>query len=239
MTCTARAAAAELWSVYGLGVWRVPTRRPLRRHALPGAVWSTAEARGAAVVARAAGLRAAGRPVLIGTRSVAASEELSRRLEAAGLAHRVLNARQDEAEAETAALAGEARRITVATNMAGRGTDIRLGAGVAERGGLHVIATEYHEAGRIDQQLFGRCGRQGDPGSYEVIASLEDELLTRYGGWWQLPARWAAGRAPWLAHWIFRRVQRRAERLHARKRADLLRLDEYLETALAFSGRAE
>jgi preprotein translocase subunit SecA len=126
--------------------------------------------------------------------------------------------------------------------MAGRGTDIGLAPGVAGRGGLHVIATEYHEAGRIDRQLFGRCGRQGDPGTFEVIASLEDELLARHGGWWRHACRWAAGsdgRAPRLAHWLFRLAQRRAERLHARLRADLLRLDEYLDSALAFSGRSE
>jgi preprotein translocase subunit SecA len=194
-------------------------------------------------VARAAAMRRSGRPVLIGTRSVAASERLSELLEAAGLEHRVLNARQDEAEAEIAARAGEPFRITVATNMAGRGTDIKLAPGVAERGGLHVIATEYHEARRIDRQLFGRCGRQGDPGSFEVIASLEDELLTRYGAWWRRLLRRAGGpdsRVPsWMARWIFRHAQRRAERLHARLRADLLRLDQHLETALAFAGRRE
>ena len=143
----------------------------------------------------------------------------------------------------SSARAGEPDRITVATNMAGRGTDIRLGAGVAEHGGLHVIATERHEARRIDRQLFGRCGRQGDPGSFEVIASLEDELMTRYGAWWRHVARQAAGgngRVPsWMARWIFRRAQRGAERLHARMRADLLRVDQHLETALAFSGGQE
>jgi preprotein translocase subunit SecA len=188
-------------------------------------------------------VRETGRPVLIGTRSVAASERLSGLLHAAGLDHRVLNARQDGAEAETAARAGQSRRITVATNRAGRGTDITLEPGVAERGGLHVIATEYHEARRIDRQLFGRGGRQGDPGSFEVIASLDDELMTRYGGAWRHVARWAAGRSggvpSWMARFVFRRAQRGAERLHARARADLLSLDEHLETALAFSGGQE
>jgi preprotein translocase subunit SecA len=243
MTGTAREAGPELWSVYGLGVWRVPTRRPLRRRARPARACVTAEARWGRVVARAAEVRDAGRPVLIGTRSVAASERLSRLLDAAGLAHRVLNARQDVAEAETAALAGQSGRITVATNMAGRGTDITLGPGVADRGGLHVIATEYHEARRIDRQLFGRGGRQGDPGSFELIASLEDELMIRYGGAWRHVARWVAGRngrvPSWVARLVFRRAQRGAERLHGRMRADLLCLDEHLETALAFSGSQE
>jgi preprotein translocase subunit SecA len=174
---------------------------------------------------------------------VAASEQLSRLLDAAGLAHGVLNARQDAAEAEIVAGAGEGCRITVATNMAGRGTDIKLAAGVAERGGLHVIATEYHEARRIDRQLFGRCGRQGDPGTCEVIASLEDDLMLRHGGWWRTLGRWAAGRdgrvPGWIGRWLFGRAQRRAERLHSRTRADLVWMDQHLDTTLAFSGRQE
>jgi preprotein translocase subunit SecA len=229
--------------VYRLAVCRVPTHRPLRRRALPASTCAGADARWAAVVARVAEMRRAGRPVLVGTRSVLASERLGRLLAAAGLPHRVLNARHDAAEAAIVARAGEPESVTVATNMAGRGTDIELAAGVSERGGLHVIATEYHEARRIDRQLFGRCGRRGDPGSFEVIASLDDDLLRRHGGPWRRLARWAAARhgsvPPWLARWVFRRAQRRAERLHARMRLDLLRLDEQLETALAFSGRQE
>ena len=243
ITGTAREAASELWSVYGLGVRRVPTNRRLDRRELPATVYTDAAARWAGVVTRAAEMRRSGRPCLIGTRSVASSERLSALLDAAGLEHRLLNARQDEAEAEVVARAGEPQCITVATNMAGRGTDIKLAPGVAERGGLHVIATEYHEARRIDRQLVGRCGRQGDPGSFEVIASLEDELMVRHGGWWRHVARWAGGRhgrVPSLvARWLFRRAQRDAERLHARLRADLLTLDQNLETALAFSGRQE
>src|SRR5262249_6351365 len=114
---------------------------------------------------------------LVGTRSVAASEHLSAMLAAIDLPHRVLNARQDKEEADIVGRAGELGRITVATNMAGRGTDIRLARGVAERGGLHVLATERHEAGRIDRQLAGRCGRQGDPGSHEAFVSLEDRIV--------------------------------------------------------------
>jgi preprotein translocase subunit SecA len=243
MSGTAREVAPELWSVYRLAVHRVPTARPLRRRALRATAFASAEARWAAVVERAAELCRAGRPVLIGTRSVRASESLSRQLDAAGLRHRVLNARHDAAEAEIVAQAGEPDRITVATNLAGRGTDIELAPGVAERGGLHVIATEHHEARRIDRQLFGRCARRGDPGSFEVMASLEDDLVERHGAVW----RWVGRRAarpdgtlpPAIAAWVFRRAQRRAERLHARMRLDLLRLDRQLETALAFSGRPE
>ncbi|HXF83441.1 MAG TPA: preprotein translocase subunit SecA [bacterium] len=234
MTGTAREVAAELWAVYGLAVVSIRPNRPLRRRALPDRIYRTGEARWAAVADRIAEVHRSGRPVLVGTRSVAASEHLSAILTARGLAHQVLNARQDREEAEIIARAGGLGQITVATNMAGRGTDIRLGPGVGARGGLHVIATERHEAGRIDRQLFGRCGRQGDPGSYEAIVSLQDELFTVYGG--------RLGR--WLAHLglgrlAVRRAQRTAERLHARMRRDLLKVDEQLDTALAFSGRRE
>jgi preprotein translocase subunit SecA len=157
----------------------------------------------------------------------------------------VLNAREDQEEGESIARAGEQARITVATNMAGRGTDIRLAPGVAELGGLHVIATERHEAGRIDRQLFGRCGRQGDPGTSEAIVSLEDELATVYVN---KGFQWLASmvlRRPgtligrWIGKILFRRAQRKAERLHARMRHDLLKMDEQLGDALAFSGRPE
>ncbi len=244
MTGTAKEIAGELWSVYRLAVVRVPTNRPVQRRNLGLRVFTSAEAKWQAVVARIQALNRTGQPVLVGTRSVAASEHLSRRLIAAGLGHRVLNARQDAEEAEIIAQAGEVRRITVATNMAGRGTDILLGPGVRELGGLHVIATERHEAGRIDRQLFGRCGRQGDPGSYETFASLEDELVRVTGPrvW-----RWVAGRLSMsdrplvdrVGAWVVGRAQHAAERLHARVRRDLLRSEEQLESALAFSGRLE
>ena len=240
MTGTAREVSSELWAVYRLGVWRVRPHRPLRRRAVAPTACATGEARWSAVVRRVTELHRAGRPVLIGTRSVQSSERLSRLLDAASLPHRVLNARNDEAEAKIVALAGEPGRITVATNMAGRGTDIRIASDVAEREGLHVIASEYHEARRIDRQLFGRCGRQGDPGSFEVIASLDDELMLRFGARWRSIARWAArrdGTVPaWLARRVFARAQRNAERLHARMRLQLLHTDHHLETALAFSG---
>ena len=242
MTGTAREIAGELWSVYGLGVVSIPTNAPLRRRYRPDQVYSSAEARWQAVVARVQSVNRRGRPVLLGTRSVAASEHLSRLLSDAGLPHRVLNARQDREEAAIIADAGTAGQITVATNMAGRGTDIRLGLGVADRGGLHVIATERHEARRIDRQLFGRCGRQGDPGSYEALTSVEDELVITYGRRWARVARLLTrgDRVPaWIGRVTLRRAQRAAELTHARMRGDLLRMDEHLESALAFSGRPE
>jgi preprotein translocase subunit SecA len=243
MTGTAREVARELWSVYRLAVVRIPTNRPLRRRFAGARVFAGAEQRWDAVVDRVADIHAAGRPVLLGTRSVAASEHLSIRLEKAGLPHRVLNARDDREEAGIVARAGQPGQITVATNMAGRGTDIRLGAGVAERGGLSVIATELHDAGRIDRQLFGRCARQGDPGAYETLISLEDELLTSSAPRWAALAALLArrdGTVPgWLGRWVARRAQRRAERRHAQIRRDLVRLDEQLAQTLAFSGGLE
>jgi preprotein translocase subunit SecA len=243
MTGTAREVAGELRAVYGLPVVRVPTNRRLVRQRLASRTFATAKAKWEAVVARIRELHDQGRPVLVGTRSVGASEHLAALLDAAGLAHVVLNARQDREEAQIIARAGEPGRITVATNMAGRGTDIRLARGVVERGGLHVLATERHEAGRIDRQLFGRCGRQGDPGSYETFVSLQDELVAVHARrvWVRLAARAApCGRLGRLvAHWVVLRAQARAERLHSRARRDMLRLDEHLETALAFSGRGE
>jgi preprotein translocase subunit SecA len=244
MTGTAKEIAPELWAVYRLAVVRVPTNRPVQRKNLGLRVFTTAESKWQAIVSRILELNRLGQPILVGTRSVAASEQLSQRLTASGLAHRVLNARQDKEEADIVARAGEVGRITVATNMAGRGTDILLGPGIRELGGLHVIATERHEAGRIDRQLFGRCGRQGDPGSYETYASLEDELVSVAGSrlW-----RWVAGRLsmsdrPIVARvgaWVVGRAQQAAERLHARVRRDLLKSEEQLESALAFSGRLE
>jgi preprotein translocase subunit SecA len=163
----------------------------------------------------------------------------------AGLNHRVLNARHDKEEADIIARAGEQGRVMVATNMAGRGTDIRLGQGIAGMGGLHVIATERHESRRIDRQLFGRCGRQGDPGTCEAIVSLEDELVTVYAG---RLVRWLAdctlrilgGFLSRPVGWIlFRRAQAAAERQHARIRRDLLKFDEQIGDSLAFTGRME
>ena len=224
----------------------MPTNRPLHREYLADRVYPSTEQKWEAVVKTISDMHNNGRPVLVGTRSVEASEHLSRLLSDAGLPHQVLNARQDKDEAQIIARAGERASITVATNMAGRGTDICLAKGVAELGGLHVVATERHEARRIDRQLFGRCGRQGDPGSCQAMVSLEDELTNVYVG--RLLRRLAAavllsspgtfgGR--WTGKMLFNRAQRSAERLHGRMRRDLLKMDEYLGDALAFSGRPE
>ena len=170
-----------------------------------------------------------------------ASEHLSSLLERAGLPHQVLNARYDADEAAIVAEAGQEGRITVATNMAGRGTDIRLGPGIAQRGGLHVIATQRSDARRIDRQLFGRCGRQGDHGSFEALYSLEDEPVALY-----FPVgirRFLSGAgAPirrWLGDWLTSLPQKSEERGHARMRRNLIDLEEHLGDLLAFSGPGE
>jgi len=244
MTGTAREVARELWAVYRLPVVSIPTNRPVRRRRLPDEVYATAEAKWAAIVEKLRALHASGRPVLVGTRSVQASERLSELLKAVGLPHQVLNARQDQEEAEVIANAGSRGRITVATNMAGRGTDIRLGPDVAALGGLHVLATERHDARRIDRQLFGRGGRQGDPGSYQVIVSLEDELVRDvFGGHaarlGRLGQRSDMSVAPWIGRALVWLAQRAAERHHGRIRRELLRVDDQLSDLLAFTGRPE
>jgi preprotein translocase subunit SecA len=244
MTGTACEVAAELWSVYGLRVAVVEPHVPARRRHLGRRVYASVAEKWRAVVARAAELHAEGRPLLIGTASVAASERLSELLGAAGLPHSTLNARQDRGEAAIVARAGERGAITVATNMAGRGTDIRLGRGVAELGGLHVIVTERHEAARIDRQLIGRAARQGDPGSWEMLLSLEDPLLQRSRGW--LFARPVLRVAAWTLRFgghaaaaLLRAAQRRTQRTHARARQQVLRMDQQMDGRLAFTGSGE
>jgi preprotein translocase subunit SecA len=186
MTGTAATQAAELRMVYGLEVEIIPTNRPVIRVDDPDVVFLRQSAKEQAVIAEIRKIHATGRPVLVGTRSVEESERMSARLKlpgsGGGIPHRVLNARHEEEEAGMIARAGELGAVTISTNMAGRGTDIRLGAGVAELGGLHVIGTNRHESRRIDNQLRGRAGRQGDPGSSQFFVSLEDDLLMKYGG---------------------------------------------------------
>jgi preprotein translocase subunit SecA len=241
MTGTASEVAGELWSTYGLAVVKVPTNRPVVREDLGERIYPSQPEKWEAILERVKAVHAQGRPVLVGTRSVSASEHLSGLLQRAGLAHRLLNARQDKEEANIVAEAGQPGRITVATNMAGRGTDIRLSREVLSAGGLHVIATEFHESRRIDRQLFGRCGRQGDPGSFEAIAALDDELLKTYLGPVARTAAGSAGSAipPALVRQFRRMAQARAERANAAIRRALLSSDEKMGDMLAFSGRGE
>ena len=244
MTGTAREVSGELWSTYKLATARVPTNKPSQRKRWATQIHATEEEKWTAIVNRITEMHRKGRPVLVGTRSVKASEHLSNLLTQRNLSNQLLNARQDFIEAMIIAEAGQPGRITVATNMAGRGTDIILGPKVAELGGLHVIATELHEARRIDRQLFGRCGRQGDPGTCEAIISAEDELQKSHSqGVWKLLNLVASARRQGLPTSLrgfnLRGAQRSAERLHRRMRRDLLKIDEHLDATLAFSGRPE
>ncbi len=238
MTGTAREVAGELWAVYGLNTVRIPTNRPQARKIHGDLLYPTSRAKWQAIAEQVAELHKSGRPVLVGTRSVADSEHISGLLNEAGIQHSVLNARQNRTEAEIVAQAGQPGRVTVATNMAGRGTDIGLAPGVAEAGGLFVIASERHEAGRIDRQLFGRSGRQGDPGEGQAMVSLDDELVRSVFG--SLLDRLRSGHLPgWLGRMLFSWAQRTTERRHSAIRKRLLHSDESLQDLLAFSGRGE
>jgi preprotein translocase subunit SecA len=226
MTGTAAQNWWELWRVYDLWVVCVPTNRPILREHWPDVVFPTEDAKFTALVGEVQRLKAQGRSILIGTRSVDKSEEVSRRLKAAGVDHAVLNARQDEMEAQIVAQAGQPGRVTIATNMAGRGTDIKPAPEVIKAGGLHVLGTERHESLRIDRQLLGRAGRQGDPGSAQFFLSLEDELLEGLGPSHQesLQERGRqGGKADWQAYLpLFYEAQGHIEARHYTSRVDLM-----------------
>lgn len=182
MTGTAKTEEQEFIKIYGLPVLQVPTNKPILRKDLPDVVFKTKAGKYRAVVKEVQRRHQTGQPMLIGTTSIEQSEELSHLLTQAGIVHSVLNAKYHEREAMIVAQAGQKGQVTIATNMAGRGTDIQLGEGVAELGGLAIIGTERHESRRIDNQLRGRAGRQGDPGSSQFFLSLEDDLLRIFGG---------------------------------------------------------
>lgn len=182
MTGTAKTEEQEFQNIYKLPVVVVPTNKPMIRKDYPDVIYKTKLAKYKAAANEIEELHKSGRPVLVGTTSIAQSEELSAMLKRRGIPHNVLNAKYHEKEAEIIAGAGQYGAVTIATNMAGRGTDIVLGAGVPELGGLHIIGTERHESRRIDNQLRGRCARQGDPGSAKFYLSLEDDLLRIFGG---------------------------------------------------------
>ncbi len=181
MTGTAETEASEFFDIYKLGVLVIPTNKPVARKDANDSVYKTRREKYNAVLKEIKEIHGKGRPMLVGTISVEVSEHLSRMLKREGIIHSVLNAKYHQQEAEIVSRAGQRGSVTIATNMAGRGTDIKLGPGVAEAGGLHVMGTERHEARRIDRQLRGRCARQGDPGSSHFFISLEDDLMRLFG----------------------------------------------------------
>jgi preprotein translocase subunit SecA len=236
MTGTAADATVEMETTYSLPVRVIPTHRPVIRQRWPDMMFVTAELKWRAIASEVERLHMMGRPMLIGTRSIEASELLSSLLTERKLEHQVLNAVHQKAEAQIIAQAGQPGAITVATNMAGRGTDIKLGRGVADLGGLHVILTERHSARRVDRQLVGRSGRQGDPGSAQAILSLEDDLVVKYAPGASAALRQTfAGRSAPLPRWVrlvFDMAQRRAQNQARLSRAAVMRQDEELDRSL-------
>lgn len=243
MTGTAREVRTELWDVYHLAVSVIPSHRPCQRRSYQARVFESSEARWQAVAEQARVLTTQGRAVLIGTHSVEASELASQHLQGQGIAHQILNAKQDEYEAAVVEQAGQPGRVTVATNMAGRGTDIKLAPSVTEAGGLHVILTEHYESGRVDRQLAGRGARQGDPGSFEGLLALDAVQFCRRGG--RFLARSAAvlgvdsGPGRYLALTALKREQDLLERQNHRARKATLHYDQRQNELLAFSGRLD
>jgi preprotein translocase subunit SecA len=226
MTGTAMGSARELRRIYRCHVMAIPTNRPAIRRRLPNRVFGGADAKWVAVIEEIRQMHEAGRPLLIGTRSIDKSEQLSALLHAAGIEHEVLNANHIAAEADIIANAGQRGKVTVSTNMAGRGTDIKLGENIAELGGLHVICTEMHDASRIDRQLIGRCGRQGDPGTFRQYLALDDDLLLTGLGpekSRKLKKRGEESAGPFDRYGgLFRKAQRKVEKRHFRQRKSLL-----------------
>jgi len=231
MSGTISESRAELFSLYGLKIVKGPLRKPSQRITLPTRIYRDQLALWEAVVDRVKEIHRSGRPILIGTNSVAESEVLSRRLQEAGLAHEVLNARQDQREAAIIARAGEPRQITVSTNMAGRGTDISLGKGVAELGGMHLISCQHNASRRIDRQLLGRCARQGNPGSIETLISMDKPLIANLFPKWitRLAGEEGFSRPRWLVMLIFRLPQWLEEAHQRAQRQEMMQQDARVE----------
>src|SRR5436309_7027097 len=233
MTGTAVTEAEEFHKIYGLDVVVIPTHRPMVRADNPDVIYKTEQSKFEAVIDEIVEMNKQGRPVLVGTVSVEKSERLAKMLERRGVKHNVLNAKQHEREAAIVAEAGQPSAVTIATNMAGRGTDIVLGGGVTDVGGLHIIGTERHESRRIDNQLRGRAGRQGDPGSSKFFISLEDDLMKIFG-----PAADRIGRLmdslevepiehPWVARSIAS-AQKKVEGMHFDARKHVVEYDDVM-----------
>jgi preprotein translocase subunit SecA len=240
MSGTVAEVREELWDIYQTAVISIPTHRLCRRFLSPDRIFATAASKWDAVEEEICAVHQTGRPILVGTGSIGDSERLSERLTARGLDHHLLNAVKHASEARIIANAGRRRQITVSTNMAGRGTDIKLGPDVAELGGLHVIATERFSARRIDRQLSGRCARHGDPGSHVVFVSLEDELIDQDSRIIVGTLRRWFGRKDrecYSAHWrwLIEAIQKSAERRSFRMRRNVMAADNWLDRNLGFT----
>jgi preprotein translocase subunit SecA len=242
---TVKEVAAEIWRTYGLPTITIPRHLPCQRQVLGWRFYPTLEAKNEAIAVETKARHARGQPILIGLRSVETSESLASHLTEQGLNCHVLNARRHKEEAMTVMQAGHRSRITIATNMAGRGTDIRLEAGVADLGGLHVVASEPHESARVDRQLFGRAARQGDPGSVLAIYSAEDPLFVRFlpeflrQFWaWSMARKDSSGGpnlGGFLGKWMLRWAQFRAQSLATRSRRQVMQGEAEISKGLGFA----
>ena len=244
MTGTANEVRKELRKVYQLDVVNIPTNKPVQRKNFPERIYTHTDAKWDAITKSIRIEHEKGRPVLVGTRTLRDSEHLSELLSAVGLQHQVLNAKQDKEEAAIVALAGKHGQVTVATNMAGRGTDIKLDDSSINAGGLHVISCEKNISARIDRQLAGRCGRQGDPGSYEAILSLQDAFIEkRFGRMARVAAKFTDKahrvKPQWLGRLMMSFTQMMSEYQYRQIRNAMMKVDRKREAMLAFSGMSE
>jgi preprotein translocase subunit SecA len=233
-----------LRKVYQLDVVNIPTNKPVQRKNFPERIYTHTDAKWDEITKSIRIEHEKGRPVLVGTRTLRDSEHLSELLSAAGLQHQVLNAKQDKEEAAIVALAGKQGQVTVATNMAGRGTDIKLDDASIKAGGLHVISCEKNISARIDRQLAGRCGRQGDPGSYEAILSLQDAFIEkRFGRMARALAKFTDKahrvKPQWLGRLMMSFTQMMSEYQYRQIRNAMMKVDRKREAMLAFSGMSE
>ncbi len=239
LTGTAREVATEFWDIYKLPVLSIPTHRPCQRKILKSQFFPDQQSKWQAICAEISTCRDSGQPVLVGTRSLSSSENLAKLLEQKYIPYQLLNALNHREEAEIIASAGELEQVTIATNMAGRGADIKLGDGVAQLGGLHVILSEHHESERIDRQLLGRCARQGDPGSVRTHASLEDDLLQKNGS--KLLLKILENRistekkGTQLFNKLIRQAQKASQKTAYQQRKTVLETDKQLDKLLSFA----
>lgn len=236
MTGTAQEAAAEFWDIYELPSLIIPPHRPIRRSFLPTSIFKEEKEKWLGIIDAVGKLHGDSQPVLIGVRSIQESNNIALLLNAAGIPNQLLNAVNHQSEAEIVEEAGLSGRVTIATNMAGRGTDIKLDTLSREVGGLHIILSGLNDSGRIDRQLMGRCARQGDPGSVQVFLSFEDELLKRSSS--SLHSKYSKlfqyCPIPYLRYFLFKASQKHLEKLAKNQRVSVLRADNWLEESLTF-----